>query len=178
MNIFGQDPVPAYIKNLHNGELKGFLVNPAELGSSISAVYKPRDLLGMPNVPLDYEKTNNQTFRFNLIFSATMIQTEGRVSRKEAVEAISDWRAFLTSLMAPIETPHKNWRGGEPPKIWFYWPNIASLEGRLVRVNWRSTLFDLDLNSTFEVAQISISSDQKYPIWSEEIRLLGWEVQV
>lgn len=174
---FTADAQPALFKNQHDGEIKQFFINPDELNVAMKNKFKQLDILGMPNVPLVHERTENMGIKFSLYLHAFHIQHEGRVSRQRARQEVKDFRAFLSSLILPLEKQQKGWVGGDgPPTVWFSWPNVISMPGKIGAINWKLKQFEISGHSVFEVAQVDFLANWPQAIWSEEIRLTGWEL--
>jgi hypothetical protein len=162
-------------KNLVSGETKGIFINPEELETEATAKYKAMNILGMGNVPSVYENTEIQTWEFSLYLNANLFQNKGKITRKQATDAIQDYNSFLLSLVFPVQTSFKGWIGGEPPKVFFSWPNVLSAPCRVESVKWTLKMFDIGGAVSHEMAKIKLRVDNKYLYYSEDVRFLGWQ---
>lgn len=173
-----ENALPVLLKNLITNEEKGFLANPEDLTLSVSSEYNEPNILGSGNAPLGYKRTKNQVYTLRFFLSAEYITTRGRTNKTNALRALADWRAFYLSLMYPHKNEGDKFVSGEPPKVRFTWPGLVSMTCRILQQEWKFQFFQLDMQSVFEVGSMTLKADHGYPIWSDEMRLTGLDIEL
>jgi hypothetical protein len=129
----------------------------------------------MGNTPLVYSSSEVQSWEFTLYLNASLLQRRGRVDKATANEAMKDYNSFLQSLTVPVQQDFKGWAGGEPPMVFFSWPELLSCRCRVESVKWSLKQFYYWGGVCHQSAKIKLLVDLKYLYWSDEIRALGWE---
>ena len=175
MNTLSMDAMPARLKNLNTGEDKPMFINPEDFDLGMVAEYSQRNILGMGNSPMDYNKGKNPAISFSVYTSASHIQTKGRVSRDRALFEMTEWRNFLASLIFPINKRQSGGVTGEPPRTWFHWPKTLSMSGRILSITWKFKMFQLSGEPILEVAKVQFVADLGTAFWSEDMRITGLE---
>jgi hypothetical protein len=148
------DPEKGLLKNLTTGENKLFIINPSEITTSLKAIYKIKNVLGMGNNKMVYEKTENMPFKFSLHLHSSQIENHQKIDADKAQEVIKDWNKFLSAMLFPVKIENKGWLGGEPPKVWFSYPKLVSMPGRITSIDWAFKRFPVKGGIIYQIASL------------------------
>ena len=163
-------PEKAKLKNLHTGEFKDFLLNPETLSLDLQGQYYHRDIKGMGNMPMDYNKGTNPFLKFDVYFNLLNLQNQKNLTRLEAREKMEDWRHFLNSFIFPIFHPALGNIGSSSPKAWFYWENNLFFTAQITSIQWQSTQMQLDGTPVQLIATVEMSNNNNVSLWSQDVR--------
>lgn len=129
------------LANLNNGDVLVPMFNPTEIEEELRVNYNDLELLGMSHKPSQYKNTDNHRFRFALRFDALSIrEATGSAGIPIQGANIQNARRYLLSLCyAPRGA--QDILGGAPPRVLFFWPDLASLEATIRSLRFRHTAF-------------------------------------
>lgn len=139
--------------------------NPAELGEKIAVNYARLAVMGLSHEPLQYQRTGNHTFDFELALRVYDDNGNRRVT-------IVDQRRFLLSLCYPRRGA-TNVIGGAPPRVLFVWPNLASLTSVIASLDFKHTLFGRDGTPYHSQVKVGLEEIRDFRLFSEDVRKTG-----
>jgi hypothetical protein len=156
-------PQRMYFVDLRTAETMEALFNPSELEESLEVLYNELGVPGLSHSPLQYSGTGNHKFGFELYAVG-----DGATQRAQ----IEDFRRFLLSLCYPAAAADSVLTGA-PPRVLFVWPELVSLQARILGVTFKHQRFALDGGTTRYVATLKVSEIRDARLTSEDVRRLG-----
>lgn len=139
--------------------------NPEELEEAIAVNYARLAVLGLSHEPLQYQRTGNHGFDFDLALRA-YDESGNRVAD------IQYHRRFLLSLCYPRRGAG-NVVGGAPPRVLFVWPNLASLTAVITSLKMKHTLFGRDGTPYHSAIKVGIEEIRDFRLFSEDVLKMG-----
>lgn len=156
-------PQRMYFVDLRTAETMEALFNPSELEEALDVLYNELGIPGLSHSPLQYSGTSNHKFSFDLYAVG-----DGATGRAQ----IEDFRKFLLSLCYPAAAADSVLTGA-PPRVLFVWPELVSLQARILSVGFKHQRFALDGGTTRFVASLKLSEVRDTRLTSEDVRRLG-----
>lgn len=124
MNVDGRPP-RGMLKNLDNGEEHEFLFNPESISEKVSTKWNRHNVVGLSHEVLSYKNTANVVLNIEL-FMSQLAQDELSGSAGSHPLVATERRAFLYSLMYPMEDEDYDYRGA--PRVLFIWPTMFRMK--------------------------------------------------
>jgi len=109
--------------------------NPTELEEALSVNWNKLPVLGLSHMPLQYQQTDNHGFSFELAFRA--LDDTGN-----KLDSIAHARRFLLSLCYSQRGTNQSLATGAPPRVLFYWPQLAALTCVIRKLSIKHTQFN------------------------------------
>jgi len=179
---YQRKPLRMSFTNLNNGRSLEAQFNPEELDELLVASWNNLTVAGMSHQPSQYSHTENHEFDFTLFFDAydngggacvtndpSILGTQSNSSRTQnRLADITLARNYLLSLFySPVGAQDVS--GGAPPRFLFVWPNLVSLTCKIGRCRIKHKRFNLDGQSTFFQAEVTISEIRDTRLHSDEV---------
>lgn len=180
-DVLSVNPERGYLQNLHTGTLFHFLFNPNTLKERYEARYKRHQSAGLSREQLHYLGNPNAKFPIQLVFDQLVFsQRKGINSRaklkdgndSEPVNDVDTWRRFLISLLYPRRA--QSIKAASPPPVLFYWPNMISMQVRIMRAEIEHIQFEAKTTKPrIMIANVDIEEDAPKRIYSEDLITYG-----
>jgi hypothetical protein len=119
------------LSNLETGETIPFQFNPTEIQIALGVDWKASASPGASFERLQFSNRKNDVYTFKL-------QLDGK---SRGAPSVSDWLAFIASLMAPDDAD-LDIKTAAPPRVLCRFPSFISVETVLPKCTLRSKRFD------------------------------------
>jgi len=149
------------VVNLASGDELEAQFNPTELEESIGAEYASLTIVGLSHKLLQFIASNNDTFKFTMMFSSA---NGGPVGQRGIERA----RRFLRSLVKPRSTAGTIKTAGAPRAL-FVWPNLLSVTCVLKTATFKHSRFNFNGASVFYSAECVLEEIRDTLITSEDV---------
>jgi hypothetical protein len=152
------------LSNLETGETIPFQFNPTEIQIALGVDWKASASPGASFERLQFSNRKNDVYTFKL-------QLDGK---SRGAPSVSDWLAFIASLMAPDDAD-LDIKTAAPPRVLFRFPSFISVETVLPKCTLRAKRFDFTTGAPDYVElDVELLEHRTKRLGSQTIRRLGF----
>ncbi len=160
-DIFGGDPPPMALVNLHTGARLDAQYNPAELKETLAVQYASQQVVGLSHQIKNFINTDNNKIGFDLYYTAT---NTGAPGLKQVMAA----RRFIRSLCYPRGVAGTIKSAGAPRTL-FVWPNFLSVTAILTNVEFKHSRWNKQSQLVTMTATLTLEEILDELVTSEDV---------
>jgi hypothetical protein len=163
------------VLNVDNGKGIYLQYEPEVITGNVSAVYNSDPALAGTHENLMFSHTGNENFTLVMRWNRIHLTALTGKSTDEASKIIDSARAFVRSLLNPVQLII-DVVGGEPPLLIVNVPGVINVYARLHSINWTVRKRDPATGQTMELEMgCAFREDPQYRFTSDDIADVGYE---
>lgn len=149
-----------------------FPLNPTVLREVFNARYKRFSSPGYSSQHLHFLGNDNVKIPLELYFDQLILTQRGSTKELNNSNEVNEARKFLISLIYPRRS--RSIRAASPPSVTFHWPNMITMNVRVMKVEFEHRLFQIGtLLPRIMVAKLQLEEEPSERIYSSDALRMG-----